>query len=361
MNQPSVVTNDTVPESADRKSDFVVRNLSRGDERQWDEFVTKNPGGTFYHLSGWRSIIENELHHPTHYLYCEYGGEIQAVLPLAQVKSWAFGNALISIPFLVYGGVVSANDCAEKVLLSRARDLAERLRVDYLELRNRQTLEGNWLRKDAYVTFRKILDPDPEKNLLSIPRKQRAMIRKGMQAGLRAEVDDETNRLHAAMLECKRNLGTPFFGPDYFRAVKDEFGDQAEVLTVVQKNRLVCSVMSFRFRDEILPYYGGGGNMARSLKGNDFMYWALMEKACKDGIKVFDFGRSMIGTGAYRFKKHWGFEPTPLHYQYFLVGVDAVQHVSPSNPKYRTMINVWKRLPLPVAGLIGPPIARRLG
>ena len=104
MNQPSVVTSHTVPESADRESDYVVRSLARGDERQWDEFVTENPGGTFYHLSGWRSIIENQLHHPAHYLYCEYDGEIQAVLPLAQVKNWAFGNTLISLPFLVYGG-----------------------------------------------------------------------------------------------------------------------------------------------------------------------------------------------------------------------------------------------------------------
>ena len=119
--------------------------------------------------------------------------------------------------------------------------------------------------------------------------------------------------------------------------------------------------MSFRFRNEILPYYGGGGDAARVSKGNDFMYWAVMEKACQDGVEVFDYGRSMIGSGAYRFKKHWGFEPTPLAYEYFLVNDEEMPNLNPSNPKYKLLIDTWKRLPLGIADLLGPPIARRLG
>ena len=113
------------------------------------------------------------------------------------------------------------------------------------------------------------------------------------------------------------------------RAIKEEFGDQVEVTTITHQDRTVCSVMSFRYGNEILPYYGGGGELARDLKGNDFMYWAVMERACQDGIEVFDYGRSMVGSGAYRFKKHWGFEPEPLHYQYFLVNADSLPNLNP--------------------------------
>lgn len=342
-------------------ANYVVDELVTDDDERWDRFVIEHQGGTFYHLAGWRRIIQDTLGHPARYLYCERDGDICAILPLAQVKSWLFGNALISLPFLVYGGPLSRDSAAQEILLDRARGLALELDVDYLLLRNREPLEGDWLTSCAYATFRKRLDPEPEKNLLAIPRKQRAMIRKGIKAGLKSEIDDDTDRLYTALLECKRNLGTPFFGAEYLRSVKRVFGDSAEILTITRDGELVCSVMSFRFRDEILPYYGGGGHTARDLKGNDFMYWAVMEKACEDGVTLFDYGRSMEGTGAYRFKKHWGFEPTPMHYQYYLVRATELPELNPSNPKFRLLINTWKRLPLSLAALLGPPVARRLG
>ena len=187
------------------------------------------------------------------------------------------------------------------------------------------------------------------------------MIRKGITFGLKPESDTDPGRLHAAMLECKRNLGTPFFGERFFQDICEVFGDKVEILTVTQERKIVCSVMSFRFRNEILPYYGGGGDLARVVNGNDFMYWSVMEKACQEGVEVFDYGRSMIGSGAYRFKKHWGFEPTPLFYEYYLVNGDSMPSLNPSNPKYKVLIEAWKRLPLGVANLLGPPIAKRLG
>ena len=339
----------------------VVRRFESGDEARWDAFVDSSAQGTFYHLSGWRSLIENTLHHPCYYLYCERKGEIEAVLPLVHVKSLLFGSALISVPFLVYGGPVASSPDALDQIQAAARKLAVELGVDNLELRNRVELSGDWVKKNNYVTFRKAIDPDPEKNLLAIPRKQRAMVRKGIKAGLQVEFDDDTDRLSAAMLACKRNLGTPFFGPPWLRAIKEEFDSRVEIATVTHNSDTVCSVMSFRYKNEILPYYGGGGDLARVLNGNDFMYWSVMERACKDGIEIFDYGRSAIDSGAYRFKKHWGFEPEPLHYQYFLVKADSLPNLNPSNPRYRFLINTWKKLPLPIAGIIGPPIARRLG
>ena len=340
---------------------YTVKHFAADDGDRWDAFVRASAGGSFYHLSGWRSIIENCLHHRAYYLYCERDGEIEAVLPLVHVKSLLFGDALISVPFLVYGGPVAASREALDHVISAAKEVAHELAVDHLELRNRVPVDDTWHTKDTYATFRKRIFPDPDANLMAIPRKQRAMIRKGIIAGLKAECDQDAERLHSAMLVCKRNLGTPFFGKSWLQAIKEEFDNQVEITTVTHKGATVCSVMSFRYGKEILPYYGGGGDSARDLKGNDFMYWAVMEKACQEGVEIFDYGRSMVGSGAYRFKKHWGFEPEPLAYQYFLVNADSPPDLSPSNPRYRFLIKTWKRLPLPVASLIGAPLARRLG
>lgn len=338
-----------------------IKTLDSSSKVRWDAFVDSQPKATFFHKSGWQEVIEVAFDHPTHFLYAEEDGEILGILPLSHVKSVLFGNALVSTPFCVYGGIVSANEAARLALDNAACELGRALQVDYVEMRNTHAPMEKRPTKDLYVTFRKDLDSDPEKNFLAIPRKQRAMVRKGMAAGLSSVIDRDINRFYNTYAESVRNLGTPVFGKSLFQALLDVFGDGCEILSIEHQGCVVSSVMSFYFRDEVLPYYGGGTAKARDLYANDFMYWEVMRRAVERGIKVFDYGRSKIGTGSYRFKTHWGFEPTPLHYQYELVKAEKIPDINPLNPKYTIFIAAWKRLPLPVSKLIGPFLARSLG
>jgi len=343
-------------------AEYRVRLLDDASEGRWDAFVDACPEATFFHRAGWRRIIEGSFGHACHYLYAEKNGAIAGVLPLAHIRSWLFGKSLISNAFCVYGGPAAANDSARRILTVHAENLAQELGVDYLEYRGRVPRQSDWARnEDLYVSFRKDIDPEPEKNLLAVPRKQRAMIRKGIKAGLVSEIDDDTARLYPVYAASVRNLGTPVFGRRYFAAIKEVFGGDCEVLTVSHGGRPVASVMSFYFRDEVHPYYGGGTADARAVAGNDFMYWEVMRRASESGYRVFDFGRSKRGTGSFAFKKHWGFEPAPLSYEFKLFRGDEVPAINPLNPKYRLFIAMWKRLPLPVANLIGPRLARIFG
>jgi FemAB-related protein (PEP-CTERM system-associated) len=151
------------------------------------------------------------------------------------------------------------------------------------------------------------------------------------------------------------------FSAKYFAALCAEFGDDAEILVVEDLGVPIAAVLSFYFRDEVLPYYGGGTPAARSRAGNDAMYWEVMRRAADRGCRIFDFGRSKEGTGAYSFKKNWGFTPTPLNYEFKLRVGDTIPDVNPLNPKYRLMIEMWKRLPLPVANFLGPFLVKNLG
>jgi FemAB-related protein (PEP-CTERM system-associated) len=348
----------------DNKSTAVrVRDLDAGDRQRWDAFVADCPEATFFHRSGWQRVIEETLGHKTYFLYAEdVAGSIVGVLPLVFIRSALFGRSLSSTAFCVYGGpAVSASGAAE-ALTARALEIGERLRVDYVEYRSRQASQFGWQRKSSlYVTFRKAIDPDPEKNLLAVPRKQRAMVRKGITLGLVSEVDADTDRLHPIYAESVRNLGTPVFPKRYFAALQREFADDCEVLTILHEGRPISSVMSFFFRDEVLPYYGGGTLAARGVAANDFMYWEVMRRGAARGCRIFDFGRSKVGTGAFSFKTHWGFVPEPLDYEYRLLRGGDVPDINPLNPKFRLFIAAWKRLPLPVANVIGPWIARDLG
>lgn len=342
-------------------ADYVVKTLSAADHVRWDVFVEACPSASFFHRSTWREVIERAFGHETHYLYAEGRHGIAGVLPLAEINSRLFGHALISTPFCVYGGIAADDPAAAAALRDAACDLADDLGVGYLELRNCERSLSDWPTKDLYVTFRKTLDPDPDVNFKAIPRKQRAMVRKAIDAGLQTHIDDDPDRAYDLYAESVRNLGTPVFSRRYFRLLKENFREDCELLTVTHQDRPLSAVMSFYFRDEVLPYYGGGASAARAHKANDFMYWQVMRRALERDVRVFDFGRSKRGTGAYDFKAHWGFEPQPLHYEYHLVQARQLPDLSPLNPKYQLFIKTWRKLPLPVSQLMGPWLARSLG
>jgi len=338
-----------------------IHDLTLAQEAQWDAFVDACPDATFFHLAGWKEVIEQVFGHNTYYLYAESAGEIRGILPLVHINSRLFGNALISTPFCVYGGVASEDaEVCEKLEMA-ACELAKELMVDYLEFRNRKERHPGWPTKQLYVAFRKAIESDPDANMLAIPRKQRAMVRKGIKAGLQANFDHSIKDFYSAFSQSVRSLGTPVYPRSYFECLQEVFEDKCDILTVTHNGELVSSVMNFYFRDEVLPYYGGGTPIARQLRGNDFMYWELMRHSCERGMKVFDYGRSKQGSGSYSFKKNWGFEPSPLYYEYYLVNAKQIPDVSPMNPKYRLFINAWKRLPLSVTQTIGPLLARNLG
>jgi FemAB-related protein (PEP-CTERM system-associated) len=339
-----------------------VRELDVSSYASWDEYVRNHPDGTFFHLSGWKTAQEQAFGHKGHFLLVEEGGVIKGVLPLIHIKSLVFGNSLSSTPFCVNGGVLASDDSARVALEQAAIKLAQNLDVGYLEMRYEKPVHEEWLSKsDLYVVFRKELDPDPEKNMQNIPRKQRAMVRKGIDAGLQSEWDEDVDRLFDAYSQSVHALGTPVFSKRYFQILKKVFGDACSVLTITKDGQLIGSVMSFYFRDQVLPYYGGGTAAARECKGNDFMYWELMRRSCEQGIRVFDYGRSKVDTGAYSFKKNWGFEPQPLHYEYFLVKATELPNVSPTNPKYAIFIQAWKKMPLWMTRMIGPNIVKYTG
>lgn len=329
---------------------MTIAALTDATREAWDDFVRRSPGGTFFHLSGWRDVIERTFGFETHYRFEESGGEITGILPLAHVKRPLFGACMMSTPLCVYGGPLGEG----KDLLSAAEEQARALNVAYLEVRSSEEVNSVWPRSDLFYTFRKSLAPDEEEILKSIPRKQRAEVRKGIKAGLQVTHGQEVDDFYRTYATSVRDLGTPVFPKKYLSALLDVFGDACEVTTVSNNGRALASVLSFYFKDQVLPYYGGGVPDARAVSAYPYMYWRVMMRAAEKECSVFDFGRSMQGTGAFSFKKNFGFEPVLLNYQYCLIGSQQMPDLTPTNPRNEMVSNVWKRVPLPLANRLGP-------
>jgi FemAB-related protein (PEP-CTERM system-associated) len=340
----------------------TIRQFEQSRETAWDSFVEAAPNGTFFHRAGWHRVIERAFRYRAYYAFTEQDGAITGVLPLVHVNSFLFGSRLISVPFCVYGGPLAVEPESASALIQHSIKLAQRLGANAIEFRARELVTNDWItRSDLYATFRKPITGDAETNLKAIPRKQRAVVRKGLESGLHVSTGADVYRFHRIYAESVRNLGTPVFSRRYIKILFECFGNCSEILTVIDKDEPIASCFSFYFRDEVLPYYAGARGLARRLGAYDLMYWKVMQRAAERGARTFDFGRSKFATGSFAFKKNWGFSPEPLHYQYWLRPGYPLPELNPLNPKYRLMIGAWKRLPLPVANLIGPAIARGIG
>ncbi len=329
--------------------------------KEWDQYVTSHVRGTFFHLNAWQQIIHRIFKHKTYYVGAYKNNKLIGILPLAHIKSRIFGNYVSSLPFCTTCGVLADSQQTSECLINYAIDLSTQQKVDYLELRNQEIINNDWKTKKLYVEFKKNISVDNDENLKGIPRKQRAVIRKAKKQGLNSKQENNIDSFYYAYSNSVRNLGTPVFSKKYFQELINQFKDQCRILTIYKEDKIISSVMSFYYKDEVLPYYGGGASIARQLYANDFMYWELMRRSSQENIRVFNYGRSKINTGSYRFKKHWGFEPLPLHYQYKLLNSDDIPDLSPANPKYKMAINLWKHLPLFVTNNLGPLVSRYLG
>lgn len=334
--------------------------------QEHDAFVRARADGTPFHLSRWARAIRRALGHRAYLLVARGRGDaIAGVLPLTHVRHPLFGRNLVSTGFAVYGGPLADGAQAHAALDAAAWELAQRLGVRSLEYRNQARLRPAWPAKsDVYATFKRAIAATTDANLKAIPRKQRADVRKAIESDLAVRIGATPADLadHFAVYSASvRNLGTPVFPPALFRTVAEEFGPDADVLTVRHAGRPVASVLSLYHGAAVLPYWGGGTAEAIPTRANLLMYWALIEHGRARGLTLFDFGRSKLGTGPYAFKKNWGFEPSPLHYEFRLADGAAMPDLNPNSPKYRAMTKIWARLPLWLANRLGPPLARGLG
>jgi FemAB-related protein (PEP-CTERM system-associated) len=338
-----------------------IKTLSNSSIHEWNDFVDAHSDGTIFHRTEWKQVIERTFGYASHYIYVTDGNTIQGLLPLFHVKGWLVGNSLISTPFAVYGGILANNESAHEMLLNESKKLAEKLGARYVEFRHQQKKPlPELVTKDSlYATFINEMPEDREEIYERLPKEARRMVRKGRKNGLEIIIDnkelDEFYNIYAISV---RKFGTPVFSKKLFQNCLDAFKENANFMRVYKDNKAIAAVLSFYYKDTVLPYYSGMLSEAKTLAPHNLMYLELMQHARERGFSKFDFGRSKIGTGAAKFKENMGFEPTPLPYQYYLHNGEELPNKNQTNPKYTMALNMWKRMPLSLTKILGPHVVR---
>lgn len=352
---------DPAPKERTTSQRVEVHPLTSSTDASWSDFVERSDRTTFFHELSWKKVLESSFPFQARYFLVRRGGAVTGVLPLFSVDNPFVRPTLVSVPFGVYGGVVAEDAESEGELVERVATLSREEGVSYCELRQVESVDDERLvPKNGYATFIRDLPEDPAECLRMLPRKARAAARQAihrhsLEISAGPEQVDEFYRL---FVHNKRHLGSPVLPRRFFDALFEVLGDRADLMLVRYRGRAVSGVVSFLFKDRVMPYYSGSLHEHEGLQINNFMYLKLMERGVDLGCRSFDFGRSRADSGSYRFKKHQGFQAQALGYQYYLERSKELPDLSPSNPRFRLAEEIWKRLPLPVVRGLGPLLIR---
>jgi len=339
-----------------------VERASQQDAAQWDRYVAARQDASFFHRFGWGTAVNAAYGYESLYLAAKRGADIVGVLPLIDVKSRLLGRSLISTAFTVGGGPVGDDHETARALADEAVRLGEDRRVKYVKLRSDHAALDGWSRKGgSHASFKMPLPADENEHLSLFPKRRRAEVKKALAAEhkgvLRCYVGDDLDRFYALYAWSLRRLGTPIFPKRYLKALMDAFPGETELSFADFEGKPAAALLSFYDKDRVYPYYVGGAPCARGARAHEMLYWSLMRRAALRGATTFEFGRSKVNSGPYRFKKLWGAEAQPVVYRYKLVRSECAPNVSPANPKFSLLAKLWTHLPLFAANRVGPLLA----
>ena len=335
---------------------------SPADTAAWDDFARTAPGGSFYHQLVWRRIFAREFAWDTHYLLAQGVNGVEGILPLVRLKSRLFGDFLVSLPYVNYGGVVARNEAADRLLLASAAELAGSLGVSHLELRELRPRDPAWPVRTDKVIMQSALAGSADEHWSRLPSKLRSQVRRPQKEGATTRIGgaELLPLFYAVFARNMRDLGTPVYGRSFFATIARELPEHMDVVIAELHGAPVAAGILLHFGGRTEIPWASSLRSANRLGVNMLMYWECLKRAISRGSTVFDFGRSTRDSGTFRFKSQWGAEPVPLYWHYWLPGGGALPRLNPSNPKYAMAIAAWQRLPLWVANGLGPHIVRNL-
>ncbi|MFQ5601722.1 MAG: FemAB family XrtA/PEP-CTERM system-associated protein [bacterium] len=330
---------------------------------QWDDFLEHHPHATMYHLYGWKQVFESVFgYQPYYFMAVDQAEQPAGVLPMFRMGDIFRRKYLISNPFSSFAGICANSEQAESLLLNQAVEISKDLNARYVELRQLNAKINQSLpEKDSFVTLMLDLPDRAETVWQAISSRNRNKIRKAEKSGLCVDFGlNYLSEFYEIYAKNMKYLGTPVFPYAMFQKVAEVFKERSELMVLRHHEKTVSGMFLFKFQKMLSEPWVASLREYNKMYVNNYLYWRAIEYACENKFKVFDFGRSTVDSGTYRFKLQWGAQPVPLHYQYYLNKAKAIPIVDALNNKYQRIIDIWKKLPLFVTNFVGPRVVQYL-
>lgn len=326
----------------------------------WEEFVLTHPKCSLYHRLGWKEVIENSYHHKCFYLLAKKKAELTGILPLVLIRSRIFGCSLTSLPFVDSAGIMAKDEETQKSLLDKAIQLGMEQKAGYLELRQIEALKDNLKTDTRKVTLTLELKSDTSVFWKSLPSERRNRINKAKKSNLHVEFGGKSLLpiFYQVWAENMRDLGSPAHSILFFENVLEAFSSFVNIILVKHNQAYIGGAICLWFKDRFsVPWVSSLRNYYE-LYPNNLLYWQAMILAASKGCRIFDFGRSTVGSGTYTFKARWGAKEEQLFWQFKTLHGKDITILSTEAPKYRLAVALWKKMPVGISKFIGPKIRK---
>ena len=328
----------------------------------WKDFLQRHPETTIYHSPLWGDIMQRAYGNRPIYLTARCNGQITGILQLIAQKSLLFGSHLCSLPYFDASGILARDEYAANALIEQAQQLLDSQRAQWIELRHLQPKGKSLPTRSDKVTMLLPLTRDDQELWSRFKPKVRNQIRKAQREDMQV-VQGNTEYLdefYAVYSRNMRDLGSPPHSRRFFRLILESFPEQATIYLVRLNDKSLAAGLSLLDQSILRVPWAGSNWQFRSLNPNMLLYWSMLAEGCQKKAEYFDFGRSTLDSGTYRFKKQWGAKEIPLVWQFLLPEGDSLPELNPESPKYRYFVSVWKKLPLWTVRWLGPRIIAKL-
>ena len=342
-----------------------IIELKQDQKEQWDEYISKHPESTPYHFYAWGLSIKNAYKHEMFYLAAMEEQAIVGALPLVLVAPPIGNPILCSLPFCDVGGPLADSESIKEELMQRAKALAKSLGCTKLEIRSSRDIAEEEIAQEAICKVRMIL-PLPESSdilMAGFKAKLRSQIRKSEKNGLTYELGNSEDFIEAFYKVFALNmarLGSPVHHINLFKRLAEKY-DEKLIVSLIKLEDQVVGVGIVLMNDNgcVIPWASTDFNFNK-LAPNMLLYWSLLAHATEKNCDYFDFGRSTVGEGTYKFKQQWGAKPLELDWQVFEDGNAQPEQKNAANVgKARQLVeNIWKKLPIPMTVLLGPTVRK---
>ena len=340
----------------------VTVSLLGHQESEWNTYVINHPEASLYHRVDWRNVIQESYGHEHFYFVArDSQHKVVGILPLTRLSSHLFGDFLVTTPYFMLGGALADHHSVEQLLMQHANRYAASLGIDHIEYRDSTPRNELPVREDKVNMILTL--PDTYTELwASFTSKLRAQIKRAKREkpeiylGGKEHLDD----FHRVYARNMRDLGSPPHSKQFILNIMETFPNNCWVIVICLNRRPVAAGMLISHGDTLEIPLASTIREVNPLSINMLMYWEILKFAIQGGFRYFSFGRSTRGSGTYRFKKQWGAQVHQLYWHYGLVKRGELPMLSPANPKYAMLINIWKRMPVKLTKWMGPRIVKNI-
>ncbi len=343
-----------------------VELLTGNVQTEWDKYVDRHLKGTYYHLSGWKTVVEQAYRLPGYYFYYRRpNGNIAGVFPSFHVKHFLFGNSLVSMPYLDGGGVLADDPPVYQALLKSATEFAVDRQIPHVELRYLNSGAGSLAGQSMIPASEphkvRMVLPLPENSealFKSFKPKLRSQIRKPTKENLKFVLGgpEKISDFYQVFTVNMRDLGSPVHSFIFFKLLVSVLQRYCKIGVVYHEARPIGAGIIFEFHETVSIPWASTLRAFNHLSPNMLLYWRFLQYAADAGYNFFDFGRSTLNSGTYRFKEQWGANPHQLYWEY--LSIMKQPRASTDANRFSFFIKCWQKMPVGMTRIFGPRLRK---